>query len=47
MDRRLKANVNIQIYWDYKGAYDEMGMYQQAYDNIDRSSLPLAEQLLF
>ena len=47
MDQRLRANLNVQIYWDYKGAYDEMGMYQQAYNNIDRSSLPLVEQLLF
>lgn len=44
---RLKAHVNLQIYWDYEGAYDEMGMYQTAYDNIDRASLSSDDQLAF
>ena len=35
------------MYWDFQGSYDEMGMYQQAYDNIDRNSLSSTEQLLF
>lgn len=47
MDERLKANLNVQVYWDFQGSYDEMGMYQQAYDNIDRSVLSDSEQILF
>jgi len=46
-DQKLKANINVQVYWDYKGAYDEMGMYQQAYNNVDRNDLSIDEQLEF
>ena len=47
MDQRLKANINVQINWDYQGSYDEMGMYQQAYNNVERGDLSLDDQLLF
>jgi hypothetical protein len=47
LDHRLKAHLNAQIYWDYDGSYDEMGMYQQAYENFDRSSLSVADQAIF
>ena len=47
MNQSLKAHVNMQIHWDYDGAYDEMGMYQRAYNNIDRSSLSVADQAVF
>lgn len=47
LEQRLKANINVQINWDHEGSYDEMGMYQQAYNAIDRENLPLDEQLLF
>ncbi len=36
---RLRTHLNAQIYWDYEGAYDEMNMYQAAYDNYDTSTL--------
>lgn len=47
MDNRIKAHLNGQIYWDYDGAYDEMHMYQQAYDNFDTSSLSAADLIIF
>jgi len=47
MDDRLKAHINVQIYWDYEGGYDEVGMYQQAYDNVDRNTLSAADKVVF
>jgi len=47
MDKRLRTHLNTQIYWDYDGAYDEMHMYQKAYDNFDTSSLSTADLTLF
>mgnify|MGYP000262366571 CR=1 FL=1 len=47
LDERLKANINVQVYWDFQGSYDEMGMYQQAYENVNRNNLSPAEQILF
>ncbi len=47
MEDKLKAHLNAQVYWDYDGAYDEVGMYQQAYNNFDQSTLSNADQVLF
>ncbi len=47
MEDRLKAHINVQIYWDYDGAYDEVRMYQQAYNNFDRDALSPSDQLIF
>ncbi len=47
LNGRLKTQMNAQIYWDYDGAYDEMHMYQRAYDTFDRSSLSPAESIEF
>lgn len=47
LDNRLKSHLNVQIYWDYDGAYDEMHMYQQAYDNFDTNSLSAADLVIF
>ena len=43
LDGDLLVQVNAQIYWDYTGAYDEMRMYQRAYDNVDTASLSATE----
>ena len=47
LDRRLKAHISAQIYWDFDGSYDEMRMYQKAYDNVDINALSASEQLAF
>lgn len=47
MNQRIKAHVNVQVYWDYEGSYDEMDMYQQAYNSFDRSTLSTADQAAF
>ena len=47
MDDQLIAQLNTQIYWSYDGAYDEMEMYQFAYDNFDVESLSNDEQIIF
>ncbi len=39
LDDRLVARVSARVNWDYEGAYDEMKMYQRAYDNYDTSVL--------
>lgn len=46
-ERRLRTHINTQIYWDYEGAYDEMYMYQNAYDNFDTSTLSSADLAIF
>ena len=46
-ERRLRTHINTQIYWDYEGAYDEMHMYQNAYDNFDTSTLSSADLAIF
>ncbi|NIB39583.1 TonB-dependent receptor plug domain-containing protein [Pseudomaricurvus alkylphenolicus] len=47
LNHRLKAQFNAQIYWDFEGSFDEMRMYQTAYDSFDRNTLSAAEQLQF
>lgn len=47
LDQRLKAHISAQIYWDFDGSYDEMRMYQKAYDNVDINALSTSEQLIF
>ncbi|MDG1751514.1 MAG: hypothetical protein P8I03_07630 [Thalassotalea sp.] len=47
LNQRLKAHVSAQIYWDFDGSYDEMRMYQKAYDNVDINELSTSEQLAF
>lgn len=47
MDQKLKAQISAQVYWDFDGSYDEMGMYQRAYDNFDRNSLSATDQVIF
>lgn len=44
---QLTLHINAQINWDYDGAYDEMGMYMQAYDNLDRTTLSPEEIEIF
>jgi outer membrane receptor protein involved in Fe transport len=44
---RLRTHINAQVYWDYDGAYDEMGMFQQAYDNFDTTGLTTSEITTF
>jgi hypothetical protein len=39
----IKLQLNAQIYWDYKGAWEEIHMYQSAYDNFDTSTLSESE----
>lgn len=46
-NQRLKAHINAQVHWDHDGSYDEMGMYQQAYNSFDRSTLSVADQAVF
>ncbi|SMF56547.1 Outer membrane receptor proteins, mostly Fe transport [Alteromonadaceae bacterium Bs31] len=43
LNKALTVELNSQIYWDYRGAYDEMRMYQNSYDNYDTSSLSADE----
>ncbi|SMF36991.1 TonB-dependent Receptor Plug Domain [Pseudobacteriovorax antillogorgiicola] len=43
LNRRLRFLANMQIYWNYQGSYDEMGMYENAYANFDTSVLQDAE----
>ncbi|MGJ8679784.1 TonB-dependent receptor plug domain-containing protein [Paraglaciecola sp.] len=43
LDNQLVGQINSQVYWDFDGSYDEMEMYQKAYDNFDISSLSAIE----
>lgn len=43
MKNVLKVQANLQIFWDYDGSYDEVRMYEQAYENQDTSSLSTEE----
>lgn len=47
LDNTLVAQVNSQIYWHYNGSYDEMRMYQHAYDTFDVESLSEQDQTIF
>lgn len=47
LDNALTVQINGQIFWDYKGSYDEVHMYQKAYDNFDQSQLTSEQQLQF
>lgn len=33
LDNKLALHANTRIFWDYEGAYDEMRMYEAAYEN--------------
>jgi hypothetical protein len=46
-NQRLVVHLNAQVFWDYTGSYDELQMYQSAYDNFDVSSLPLDTRAAF
>ncbi|MCO4797697.1 MAG: TonB-dependent receptor plug domain-containing protein [Colwelliaceae bacterium] len=47
MDQKLKAHISAQVFWDYEGSYDEMRMYQSAYNNFDRNTLSTDEKIAF
>ncbi len=47
LDKKLFAHLNSQIFWDYEGAYDEMHMFQEAYNNFDTSTLSASDLILF
>lgn len=47
LNKKLKLHLNAQIYWDFEGSYDEMGMYQDAYDNFDTSNLSTTDKATF
>lgn len=46
-DNQLVAQINTQLYWSFDGSYDEMKMYQQAYDNFNLESLTAEESVMF
>jgi deferrochelatase/peroxidase EfeB len=41
LNNKLVAQTNAQVYWDSQGSYDEMRMYQRAYDESDSNSLTI------
>ena len=47
LDDALTLQLNAQIFWDYNGSYDEMRMYQEAYNSFDTSSLTALELTQF
>lgn len=47
INNRLKFHLNAQINWDFDGSYDEMKMYQRAYDTFDTNALSAADQAAF
>lgn len=47
MDERLRTHLNAQIYWDYDGAYDEMKMYQAAYNAVNTDNLSDPDLTIF
>ena len=47
LDDAVRLQVNAQIYWDYEGSYDEMRMYERAYDQFDVTTLNNAELIAF
>ncbi|WP_111978909.1 TonB-dependent receptor plug domain-containing protein [Algibacillus agarilyticus] len=47
LDNTVVAQLSSQLYWGYDGSYDEMHMYQNAYDNVDTSTLSAQEHIIF
>jgi outer membrane receptor for ferrienterochelin and colicin len=47
LDNKLVMQINAQLYWSYDGSYDEMKMYQRAYDNFDLATLSIDEKVTF
>lgn len=47
LNNRYALHMTAQIFWDYDGSYDEMRMYQQAYESFDRTALTPAEEVQF
>ncbi len=39
LDDRLSLHLSARVNWDYEGAYDEMNMFQRAYDTFDTMGL--------
>ncbi len=47
LDRRLTLHLNAQIFWDYEGSYDELRMYERAYNSYDTTTLSVADKAKF
>ena len=47
LNNRLIAHANAQIFWDFDGSYDEMEMYQRAYDTFNTAELSAEDLALF
>lgn len=43
----LILHANARMFWDYDGSYDEMKVYENAYNNFDKSSLTEEEKIEF
>lgn len=46
-DTAWQTHLSSIIYWDFSGSYDEMKMYEDAYANVDVSTLSAEEQTQF
>ena len=47
MDRKLVTHISARMNWDHEGSYDEMEMFQRAYDNFNTSTLDADALALF
>ncbi|MBK1879115.1 TonB-dependent receptor plug domain-containing protein [Pelagicoccus mobilis] len=47
LDDRLIVRLSARMNWDYEGSYDEIEMYQRAYDTFDTSSLDADDLVAF
>jgi outer membrane receptor protein involved in Fe transport len=47
LDEKLIFHANARVFWDYAGAYDEMAMYENAYENFNLSNLSQEQREAF
>lgn len=47
MNEKLILHANARLFWDYAGSYDELRMYEEAYERFDVSQLTSDEQIQF